>query len=66
MKLTRAEREDLRRRLADLEKVLGPEREALAPMEGARKGLLTERLARVVGGPAPGRGALSAQNGRKT
>ncbi len=49
MKLTRAEREDLRRRLADLEKVLGPEREALALMEGARKGLLTERLARVVG-----------------
>jgi hypothetical protein len=51
MKLTRAEREDLRRRLAELEKVLLSEREALAPVEAARKGLFAEPLARVVGEP---------------
>jgi len=50
MKLTRAERESLRRRLAELEKLLLPEREALVPVE-ARKGLLAEPVARVVGEP---------------
>jgi len=51
MKLTRAEREDLRRRLAELEKRLLPGREALAPVEAARKGPFAEALARVVGEP---------------
>ena len=55
MKLTRAEREDLRRRLAELEKLPLSEREALAPVEAARKGLLAQPLAEplacVVGEP---------------
>ena len=48
MRLTRAEREELRRRLAELEKFQLSEREALAPVEAARKGLLAEPLARIV------------------
>jgi len=51
MKLTRAEREDLRRRLAELEKLPLSEREALAPVESARRGLLAEPVARVIGEP---------------
>ena len=51
MRLTRPEREELRRRLAELEKLPLSEREALTPVEAARKGLLAEPLARVVGEP---------------
>ena len=51
MRLTRPEREELRRRLAELEKLPLSEREALTPVEAARKGLRAEPLARVIGEP---------------
>jgi hypothetical protein len=58
MRLTRVEREEIRRleeeigaKARELEKLPLSEREALAPVEWTRTGLLAERLARVVGGP---------------
>jgi hypothetical protein len=58
MRLTLAEREEISRleeelgaKARELEKLPLSEREALAPVEWARRGLLAERLARVVGEP---------------
>ncbi|MGD0204891.1 MAG: hypothetical protein ABSB57_00350 [Dehalococcoidia bacterium] len=58
MRLTRVEREAIRRleeelgaKARELEKLPLSEREALAPVEWLRRGLLAERLARVVGEP---------------
>jgi hypothetical protein len=58
MRLTRVEREAITRleeelgsKARELEKLPLSEREALAPVEWVRRGLLAERLARVVGEP---------------
>ena len=58
MRLTLAEREEISRleeeigaKARELEKLPLSEREALAPVEAARTGLLAEPLARVVGEP---------------